>query len=515
MKACFFLQRRFAFLGHQMAILLSEKYGIKEFCGYVSLRSSYNFLKSQKEIDYSQLLLEEDIYGSYANEKIDLDFLNSFAKEYGIPNLWPYITIDRILRNNLLVRAYPSDTSKYSHEDMIKIFQATAKAILKFLDEEKPGFVVFSVIGNLGSCLLYEIAKKKGIKTFLIYDSRLDNKQMLAESYDKHPYLQESVEYIKKNIQTDVRSKECYEKAHKFLKEFQEKPFYYMKYSEAEDKFSKKSANFLHHFNFLKPKNSLKSVNWFFKSFYDYFLNKNKDKNDYSTIKPWWEAWDKLVRKARILRGYRDLYNKVDFTENYAYFALHTEPEALFPFSAPFYIDQQWVIKQVARSLPLHYKLYVKDHPLMYGFRTRDYYKEIKKIPNVKLIDPSVDSMQLSQNSKIVINITGTAGWEALLLKKPVIIFGEVFYSMLSSVKKCSDINQLPYLIQSQLENNNIYNEEELLYFIAGLYWESVFVDIWQIWDIEGAGMTEKKKKSLEPLVDLLAQKLKIKLSKV
>ena len=168
MKACFFLQRRFAFLGHEMAILLNEKYGVKDFCAYVTLRSSYNFLKSQKDISYNKLLLEEDIYGSYKNEKIDFDFLRKFARDYGIPNLWPYITIDRILRYNLLVRAYPSDASKYSHEDLIKIFQATAKAVVKFLDEEKPDFVVFSVIGNLSSCLLYEIAQKKGIKTFLI-----------------------------------------------------------------------------------------------------------------------------------------------------------------------------------------------------------------------------------------------------------------------------------------------------------------------------------------------------------
>jgi hypothetical protein len=35
MKVCFYLQRRFAFLGHEMAVLLKEKYGVKDFCGYV------------------------------------------------------------------------------------------------------------------------------------------------------------------------------------------------------------------------------------------------------------------------------------------------------------------------------------------------------------------------------------------------------------------------------------------------------------------------------------------------
>lgn len=514
MKACFFLQRRFAYLGHQMAILLQEKYGVRNFCGFVTLRSGYDFLRAQTEINYAQLVLEEDIYASYKNEKVDLNFLDKFEKDYGLPNLWPYINLDRILRYNLLVRSYPSDQSKYSHEDLIKIFQATAKAVVKFLEEAKPDFIVFSVISNLSSSLLYEVARKKGIKTFLIYDSRLENKQMLAESYDKHPYLYQSIEYIK-NHPDDGEVKKYYEQAKTFLQTFQDKPFYYMKYSEAEDKFSKKSANFLHHFNFFQPRNFLQSIGWFFRAYYIYFSNKFKDKRDYSTIKPWWETWDKLVRKGRILRGYRDLYDEVDLQADYVYFALHTEPEALFPYSAPFYTDQQWVIEQVARSLPLHYKLYVKDHPLMYGLRPRNYYKAIKKIPNVKLIDPSVDSMKLSQNSKMLITVTGTAGWEALLLKKPVIVFGTVFYSGLSGVKLCSDINKLPYLVKEQLNNPNIYNEEELLGFIAALYRESVFVDIWQIWDVEGAGKIEKKKAALAPLVDLLARKLALNKSLV
>ena len=104
-----------------------------------------------------------------------------------------------------------------------------------------------------------------------------------------------------------------------------------------------------------------------FKSHYDYFVNKHKDKNDYSTIKPLLEAWDKIIRKMRILRGYKDLYNKIDSKEDYAYFTLHTEPEALFPFSAPFLLINSGLFLKSARSLPLHYKLYVKDHPQMFG----------------------------------------------------------------------------------------------------------------------------------------------------
>lgn len=508
MKACFFLQRRFAFLGHQMAILLKERYGLEEFCGYVCTRSSYNFLKSQNDIAYTNLLLEEDVYAQYKQETVDMNFLKSFADAYGLPNLWPYILLDRILRYNQFLRAYPSDKSKYSQEDLIKIFQTTAKAIIKFLGEEKPDFIVFSVISNLGSYLLYELAKKRGIRTMVLCDSRVGCQWTLSESVLEHTYIENTIGCMRQNIH-NPEVDEYYKKAKFFLKSFQEEPFYYMEDSEAASTCSQDIASPIQHFRFLIPNNLYRSIHWFFKSYYDYFLNKNKDKHDYSTIKPWWETWDKFVKKIRILRGYKDLYDEPDFKEDYAYFALHSEPEALLPFSAPFFTDQQWVIAQVARSLPLHYKLYVKDHPIMFGRRPRSYYKKIKKIPNVKIINPTVSSLQLSQGSKMVITVIGTASWEGLLLKKPVIVFGDVYFSQLSMVKVCTDIPRLPYLIKEQLESF-AYNEEELLYFVAALFKEGVPLDLAQIWDVEGAGQLDKKKQALAPLVDLLAKKLNI-----
>ena len=74
MKACFLLQRRFAPVGHKLAVILKEKYGVENFCGYVYLRSSFKFLKNQKEIKYTSLLLDEDLHERYLDEKLDFDF---------------------------------------------------------------------------------------------------------------------------------------------------------------------------------------------------------------------------------------------------------------------------------------------------------------------------------------------------------------------------------------------------------------------------------------------------------
>ena len=70
-KACMFMKRRFAYAGHAMAMVLQKKYGVKDFCGYTSLRSSLNFLQSQKDIHYSELALDEDVHKLYRKEKLD------------------------------------------------------------------------------------------------------------------------------------------------------------------------------------------------------------------------------------------------------------------------------------------------------------------------------------------------------------------------------------------------------------------------------------------------------------
>ncbi len=504
MKGCFYLQRQFAYIGHTMISLLKERHNINDFCGYVLLRSSFQFLRNQKEVSYTSLLLEDDILAQYKNEKIDYTYLSYLEKEYGIPNLWPFIIPDRVIRYNLYLRAYPHDVSVYTHEDMIKMLQVTARAIIEFFEKENPDFIVFSVVGNLSSMLLYHIAKKKGIRTFIIEGPRIGIRYFFTERYDRSTFLEQRLKEMQKI--TPSENKPCFAEARKFLSDFQSAPRYFLQgASIAEVVTTNFDVRRLRYFKFLLPHNLFRSMRWTVHAVLQYLCNTNKD--DYIIMKPWHELIDKVTRKVRILRGYGDLYDKPVSGEDFAYFALHTEPEAYPMVLAPFYIDQLWLAKQIARSLPLSYKLYVKDHPVMMGLRTRGYYKELKKIPNIRLINPAVSSLELIQKGKLTLTITGTTGWEAALLKKPVIIFGNMYYDTLAGVKKCLNIQDLPFLIKQQLESF-FYDEEELLDLIASAIEESVDVDFIQMWDIEGGVEFKKNRERLIPFVDLLAKKL-------
>lgn len=502
MKIGFLLQRRFAYAGHAMAMAFREKYGVEQFCGFVQQRDGYHFLKFQTDIPYTALLLDEDIHSEYAREKLDLTYIQTLEREYGIPNLWLFIDSDRIARYGQLVREYPHDTPRYSHEDMLRIVQTKAKAIIRFLETERPDCIIFSGIGCIGSMLLYHIARKKGIRTFYMHHARIENRFALNDQCDLCMNFAEKIfGELQKNPFLPAPHNNW---ALRFLMSFRERPVPPF-FTETPEFRPVTRARQL---SFLKPTRAFRSAFWVIKSFYDYARDPHRD--DFQIIKPWHYVWDRIRRKMRNLVGFSDLYDTMNFREDFAFYPLQIEPEVVSLVLTPFYRDQLWLAKQIARSLPVHFKLYIKEHPAMCGYRARSFYKELKKIPNVKLIDPRELSFPITQNAKLVLTTTGTTGWEAVLLKKPVITFGDVFFNVLPMVKRCRDIETLPHLAKEQLENFH-YDENALLNLLSAIYQESADADLFQLWEIDGGSNMEKKTKAVVPLVDLIAQKLELK----
>jgi len=503
MKACFVLQRRFAYIGHYLASTLKEKYGLIDICAYVQLRSSYTFLKNQTDISYSSLLLDEDIHKTYRTEKLDLDYLRNFEKEYGLPNLWPYIAVDRIIMHNQLVREYPHDFPPYTHEEILKIAQVNIKNIIKFLEKEKPDFIFFSVVGSIGAKLLYHIAKKKGIKTICAITNTLPRTTVLSTEYDRLSWVEELTKQYKND--PTVKKTNYHEQAETFIRDYRAKPVIY-----SDTYFSgvySEMYNYIKPLAWLSPKNLWRSISWFGHILKEYTTS--PDRSDYSYIKPWGYIKDRIKRKIRNIRGNLDLFDRYAPKEDsFVFFPLQYEPEVSLMLLAPFFTDQINVIKQIARSLPVGYVLYVKEHPQMAIYRPRAYYKKLKKNPNVKLINSNISGFDIMKEARLVTTITGTVGWEASLLKKPVITFGDIFYNQLSFVKNCRTIERLPFLVKEQLENFQ-YNGEEMTAFVTALFQDSAPVDLLQLWEKEAD--ENKKKKSLEPLADLLAKKLKLK----
>ena len=497
MKACLYLQRHFAPIGHNIALHL-QKLGVKEFCSYAEPRNVYEYLISRKDIKYTGVLSDEKIHEKYKLEKLDANYLNWLEKEYGLPNLWPYLYIDRILMNGQFIREYPYDKPALTHEEMMRATQAAAKEIISFLKTEKPDFLVMSVVSSLGSMLLYHIAKKEGVKTFIIRPSRLSNDyQIASENYTGFSWA----EKIFNELQSGKRISPKKQEAISILEKFRNHPAPFIKDFHPSVKPISKTKQL----EFLLPSRLLNNISWFIKLNLAYFLKKERD---YTDEIPWYSIWDKIKRKCRNLRGYNDLYSKPDFNEKFAFYPLQLQPEISTMLMAPLYTDQITNIRHIARSLPMEFKLYVKEHFNMFGFRPRSYYKELLKIPNVKLIDPVFPGFDLIQNAKLIFVLTATTGWEAIFLKKPVISFGEIFYNALSTVKKCRSFEELPYIIKKQLENFQ-HNEEELINFISAILEDSVHADIYTLWEKDMSDERLAKEDSgLKMLAENIAKKM-------
>lgn len=167
-------------------------------------------------------------------------------------------------------------------------------------------------------------------------------------------------------------------------------------------------------------------------------------------------------------QAYSKVYNKPEINDRYYFYPLHLEPEAVVLYYADgWYKGQVKLIENIAAQLPPNTYLYVKDHPHGGTYRNAMDLKILKKILNIKIIDPAIPGKQLISNSLGVITINGTAGFEALLMNKHVVTFGNAFYSDFEGVINIKHIKELRDVLYG-LENKNPteYNINEIKLFL-------------------------------------------------
>lgn len=161
-----------------------------------------------------------------------------------------------------------------------------------------------------------------------------------------------------------------------------------------------------------------------------------------------------LKKKYRQNYMNRKLISAVDLSIPFIYFPMAVDLERNLLINAPLYTNQIEIIRSIAKSLPMGFHLYVKENPSQISreWRPISEYKEILSIPNVTLIHPSVSAQKLLQKCSLVVTIAGSSGFESAFYGKPAIVFANVGYSILPSIKKVTDIEQLSHMIEASLQ---------------------------------------------------------------
>ena len=83
------------------------------------------------------------------------------------------------------------------------------------------------------------------------------------------------------------------------------------------------------------------------------------------------------------------------------------------------------MISWLSKAAPADVTLVVKENPVSFGVRSRWYYDQLRQISNVELADPNISSWDWIEAASLTATITGTAGTEAVIFRKPVLSFGE------------------------------------------------------------------------------------------
>ena len=376
---------------------------------------------NQKLINFRQVWYYWD-HVLNIKQKPDVEYLNSFEQKYDI-NLWSITSSDRVF--NKYNKFYT-----FSRDEILKILELECKFFENVLEMSKPDFFMTTVTDQRRSNLLERMCRSKGIKILMLETSRLGYRSTISEEANEIDYLQDM---------QSTNSKITFSELRENIKKFS-------RYKQAK---SLRAGGF----NFSMWEKIKSSLYWMINTFdkeyrmgYDHF-----GMTRFNVIT------DRL--SAAIKRSYRESYidkalvRKVK-NEKFVYFPLSVEPERTLSISAPFYMNQLEIIRNVARSIPADYKLYVKEHMAMKyrHWRPISYYQTIMDLPNVTLIHPSLSNEELIKNCSIVFTVTGTAGLEATYYGKHSIIFGHTSYDSLPSVHKIEHLEDLPQLVRTCLD---------------------------------------------------------------
>jgi len=422
-------------------------------CGVQSKMHEY-FLKHDhlgiKPVSVFHNALEYGPYRSLPNTDLLTDYWESGARHLGVEQLrefekkyffipiWDAVYSDRFLHDK--------DFEHIRQQLSFYIY-----AWEKILDRFKPDIVVTETVTGVWNMILFFFCNQLGITFLGLLPTKNTNRYFYSRDiYGHFPELERRY--------SDLRNRELNDGeialANDFINKFKDKPIVpeYMHRTVALPslgRFFKPVRIFKDILKDIKQRHSIGAA--------DYKLGyrmTNKYQND-------------LLRLSRI--GYSRFYHIFDepsFDDKYILFPLHYQPEASTDIWAAYYADQLHTIKLIARSLPFDYWLYVKEHSAVLGSKSVKFYRELKKYPNVKLIDPWCDINHLIRHAAAISVLTGTTGLEAIFWDKPVIIFGSVLYDVYKHLYRISDLRDLPDVINRALNDTVTDPSMERLKFI-------------------------------------------------
>jgi len=192
-----------------------------------------------------------------------------------------------------------------------------------------------------------------------------------------------------------------------------------------------------------------------------------------------------LKMRTRWLDTYRG-FSYDEPPSQYVYMPLNYSWDAPHRAWNPMNYLQEYIVRIVAESLPYGYELVIKEHPYGFGEPSHKTLQSLQR-RGVRVVEPRTHSLDLIRDASAVFCVGDTTGWEAILFRVPVVVFGaRPFYVAYPHLWAVSDPNQVHHALRNAVASGRAaYEDERTWYaFILGALESSAPGNIWGFKDL-------------------------------
>jgi hypothetical protein len=362
---------------------------------------------------------------------LEEEYVNLKEADITFPYLEYSIGSDRFLRD-------------YSHEDRLKVIKKVVTFWANIMDTYKPDFVMNEVVALEISEILYIESKKRGIEYLATGVFAFEN----SFFFHSTPYTSE----VSNRLLEVNPSAEHKTIARNYINKIRE--------GAAENphiKVLRKSKDIRNLIN--KLRNLLRQIS-------RVFFIKNKTVRQicyYQSLSYYLDEISYYINYTLRSNKY-DKLSEINSDTEVVFYPLHYEPEATLYYLSPYYDNQFALIENVLKCMKENQVLVIKEHPAQAGFLMQKHFRSLKRrFPNVKYLKADIRSLTVITRANYIFTLVSTAGFEAMCLEKPVIVFGKVYYNAYPGVNYCKTFEEVYDLLRGHKDFNKSNELEDFL----------------------------------------------------